>query len=270
MLKRFWPCLFIFSILCISTCTNSVQAQILNIEKLRMKKDTAKYFRFKTTFGINAFNRSAGENDPVRMFGYNLDLNAIYYPGRHAYVFISNLDYLNVNDEDVLNFGFLHGRANFLRKEKINYETFIQYSFDNFRGLDPRLLVGGSVRLNMIRSERVDLVLGVGGFQEWETWQHPYSEEVVQVSLVKSSNYFSLRATLNEYLSLNLINYYQVGYDKSISDFRQRISSSTILNTKITKRLSLTNTFDISYENRPIVPITKAIFALKVGLSLDF
>ncbi len=250
--------------------TFTTQGQILNIERLRMEKDTAKNFQFKTTFGLNVFNRSAGAEDPVNLLGYNLDVNAIYFPNRHAYVFVSNFDYLKINESDFLNFGFVHGRVNFNREKEINYETYLQYSFDNFRGLDPRLLVGGSVRIKIIKNNRIDFILGLGGLQEWETWQHPYTGEVVQVNLLKSSNYLSLRATLNDYVDVNLVNYYQVGYDRDISDFRQRINSSTIINTKITGRFSLTNTFDISYENRPIVPVTNVIFAFRTGLSLNF
>jgi hypothetical protein len=245
-------------------------AQILNIERLRMEKDTAKYFQFKTTFGLNHYNRSAGVDDPVNLFGYNLDVNAIYYPAKHAFVFVSNFDYLKINDADFLNFGFVHGRVNFLREEKVNYEVYGQYSFDNFRGLDPRLLIGGSVRLSTIKTDRLTLLVGIGGLKEWETWQHPYLEEIRQISLFKSSNYFSLRATLNDFVDVNLVNYYQVGFDRSISDFRQRFNSSTIINTKISDRFSLTNTFDLSYENRPIVPITNLIFSFRTGLSLDF
>ncbi|WP_234364381.1 DUF481 domain-containing protein [Lunatibacter salilacus] len=265
-----YPPLLIFLFLFFLAFAFSSEAQILNIERLRMEKDTAKHFQFKTTFGLNVFNRSAGIEDPVNLFGYNLDVNAIYYPKRHAYVFVSNFDYLRINESDFLNFGFVHGRVNFNRENKVNYETYLQYSFDNFRGLDPRLLAGGSVRINMVKNDRVDFILGLGGLQEWETWQHPYTEEVVQVSLIKSSNYLSLRATLNDYVDVNLVNYYQVGYDRDISDFRQRINSSTIINTKITERFSLTNSFDISYENRPIVPVTNVIFAFRTGLSLNF
>lgn len=260
--------LLTFFAVCLSN--QSAFGQILNIERLRMEKDTTRNFQFKTTFGLNIYNRSAGAEDPVNLYGYNLDLNAIYYPRQHAFIFVSNFDYLRINDDDFLNFGFVHGRVNFLREKKVNYEVYGQYSFDNFRGLDPRLLVGGSIRIDLLRSDRMTFTLGVGGLQEWESWQHPYQERTVDVSLVKSSNYFSLRATLNEYVDVNLINYYQVGYDRSISDFRQRINSSTIINTKITDRFSLSNSFDISYENRPIVPITNTIFAFRTGLSLNF
>ncbi len=247
-----------------------LQAQILNIENLRMKRDTARNFMVKTTAGLNIFNRSAGVDDPVNLFGYNMDINALYHPGEHAYIFVSKLDYLRINENDFLNFGFAHLRMNLFREKKVNYEIFTQYSYDNFRGLDPRLLAGGSFRMYLFRNEKSRLILGVGGLYEWETWRHPYEEQVVDIELVKSSNYLSFRATINEYVDINTVNYYQVGYDPTISNFRHRISSNTVLNTKISSWLSFTNTFEINYENRPIVPITNLIFSFRTGLSFDF
>ncbi len=223
----------------------------------------------KTTAGLNVFNRSAGVDDPVNLFGYNLNLNALYHPNKHAYILVSKLDYLRINENDFLNFGFAHLRMNLFRENTINYEVFTQYSYDNFRGLDPRLLAGGSFRFKLIDSEETKLILGVGGLYEWETWRHPYEEQIVDIELIKSSNYISFRSTINEYVDINIVNYYQVGYDAGISNFRHRLSSNMVLNTKISDWLSFTNTFEISYENRPIVPITNLIFSFRTGLSVD-
>lgn len=185
------------------------QSQILNIERYKIEKDTTKHFMFKTTFGLNIFNRSASEDSPVNLFGYNLDVNAMYYPDKHAYILVSKFDYLRINDNDFLNFGFLHGRINFLRENKLNYDVFTQYSYDNFRGLDPRIIVGGSLRYNLIKNESLSLVLGVGGFFESERWLNPMTEETVEINLFKNSNYLSFRYTINEILDLNTMNYYQ-------------------------------------------------------------
>jgi hypothetical protein len=76
--------------------------------------------------------------------------------------------------------------------------------------------------------------------------------------------------TLNEFVDINMVNYYQVGYDKDIGALRNRISNSTILNTKLTDKFSLTNTFELSYEDKPIVPITKVIYSFKTSLSINF
>lgn len=246
------------------------EGQILNIERSRLQKDTAKVFLFKANAGLNVYNRSAAADAPVNLFGYNIDLNALYYPGKHGYMFISKFDYLKINDSDFLNFGMVHARANFLRDRKVNYETFVQYSFDNFRGLDPRWIAGGSVRHSLIKTKKLSFLYGIGGMYEFEKWQVPNSEQFIEVNFFKSSNYLSLRATINEYVDFNMVNYYQVGYDRGISAFRHRISNSTILNTKLTERFSITNTFEISYEDRPIVPITNVIYSFRTGLSLNF
>jgi hypothetical protein len=224
----------------------------------------------KTNAGLSIFNRSAAADAPVNLLGYNIDVNSIYYPGKHAYMFISKFDYLRINESDFLNFGYLHGRINFLRQRKVNYETFVQFSFDNFRGLDPRWVVGGAVRHNLVKKDNLTFLFGVGGLYEFEKWLHPGTGELVEVSFVKSSNYISLRLTLNKYVDFNIINYYQVGYDGSISAFRNRVSNSTILNTKLTDRFSLTNTFELSYEDKPIVPITRLIYSFRTGLAINF
>ncbi len=244
-------------------------AQILNIEKLRLEKDTAQSFKFKATAGLNMYNRSAAADDPVNLFGYNLDLNSIYYPKKHAFLFLGKFDYLKINDNDFLNFGFLHGRVNFLRAKSINYETFVQYSYDNFRGLDPRWITGGAIRFRLIENDQISLVLSTGAMYEYEKWQVPNSDLFIEANFIKSTNYLSFRATINEFIDLNTVNYYQTGYDNEINQFRNRVSSTTVLNSKLTSRLSWTNTFDISYEDKPIVDITKLIFSFRTGISFD-
>lgn len=245
------------------------QGQILNIERYKIEKDTAKVFTFKTTAGLNIYNRSAAADNPVDLFGYNININALYYPNKHAFMFVSKFDYLKINDNDFLNFGFIHGRVNFNRDEDINYDVYSQYSYDNFRGLHPRVIAGGSIRKNLIKNDNISFVLGIGGFFEHERWDNPITEEQVEVNLFKNSNYLSFRMSVNDFLDINTMNYYQVGYDNAINSFRHRISSITNINTKISERFSLTNSFEINYEDKPIVPITKLIFAFRTGISLD-
>ncbi|MGF1638113.1 MAG: DUF481 domain-containing protein [Cyclobacteriaceae bacterium] len=256
-------------LLLLSACYQQSTAQILNIERMRLQKDSAKTFMIKGTAGLNIFNRSADAENPVNLFGYNVMLNAIYTPGKHSYIFIGKSDFLQINENPFLNFGFVHSRVNFLRDEKLNYEVFSQYSYDNFRGLDPRIIFGGSARLRLIQTEKSDLTIGFGGFYENEVWQHPVSEQSVRAILLKSSNYIAYRTSLSSFVDLNMVHYYQVGYDRSIDNFRNRISSNININTKITEKFSLNNSLDLSYEDRPIVPITRFIFALNLGFSFD-
>ncbi len=245
------------------------KAQILNIERYKIKQDTAKHFSFKSTFGLSVFNRSAAEDSPVNLFGYNVDLNALYFPKEHAYVGVAKLDYLRINDNDFLNFGFIHGRINFFRKRKFNYDAYVQYSYDNFRGLDPRMIAGANLRYKVAENDQLSLVIASGLLAENERWTNPITEQIQEVQFLKSSTHISFRYSVNEYLDINTINYYQVGYDDSINSFRHRISSITNLNTKISERFSLTNSLEINYEDKPIVPITNFIFSFRTGISVD-
>ncbi|MDF1674984.1 MAG: hypothetical protein P1U44_04635 [Vicingaceae bacterium] len=121
----------------------------------------------------------------------------------------------------------------------------------------------------MFKSKSLSLVIGVGALYEYEKWKHPETNNIVEIALVKSSNYISFRWTANENVDINFVGYYQTGYDSDISAFRNRTNASLILNTKIAKRISFANSFDISYEHKPIVPIIKTIYTFKTGLSID-
>lgn len=260
----------LFLIISLLILPHIVDAQILNIERYRLQRDTTKNFIVKATGGLNLFNRSASVEDPVNLFGYNLDINSLYQPSKHAFIFVTKFDYLKINDSDFLNFGLVHGRVVFNRDNKSHLEAYTQYSFDNFRGLAPRWIVGGTWRNRLINSTKSTLVIGIGALKEWETWQNPLTEEFIEVTFIKSANYLSLRQTLNDYVDLNTVIYFQSGYDSDINSLRNRLSGNINLNTKITDVFSFTNSFEFSYEDKPIVPITPFIFNFRTGISFDF
>jgi hypothetical protein len=243
-------------------------AQILNIEKHRTSGDSIPY-AFNLTGSLSANNRSAAENNPVNLFGYNFSLSSIFVPGKHAYIFLAKRNFLKINENPFLNFGFIHARVNFFRKKRLNYELFLQHSDDNFRGLNPRIIAGGSLRLNIIDLKNVDLIVGQGAFFEQEDWAHPANGELNRIQIPKSSTYLVWRHTFSKLLSINTVSYFQTGYDPSVAAFRNRFNSNIVLNTKISKFFSLVNRFECSYEDRPIVPITKFIYGFSVGVGVD-
>jgi hypothetical protein len=247
----------------------SLNAQILNLENYRADGDSLKKFALNINGSFNVNNRSAAQDNPVNLIGYNISLDAIYVPGKHGYIFITHRNFLQINDSPFLNFGFIHGRVNFFRKKRLNYETFVQVSDDNFRGLNPRLIAGGSVRFRIIDLEETELLIGTGGFYEYEKWLNPLNNEIIRVEFFKSSSNIVFRHTFNKSFHMNGVAYYQFGYDSNIEAFRNRYSLDLNLNSKITDKFSLTTHFDLSYENRPIVPITSFIYAVRVGLGFD-
>lgn len=264
------PLLIIIFSLVLLFASSDLLGQILNIERYRLERQQEKSFIMNTTLGLSVNNRSAAEDSPVNLFGYNGRINTIYFSDQHTYTGIAQVDYLKINDNPFLNFGFLHFRAHFFSDNNSSVEIFSQVSYDNFRGLDPRILGGVGFRQKVIDSNRSLVYFGTGILYEWETWKHPEDKHLIQSNLIKSTNYLSYRLSVNEFLDFNTIVYYQVGYDKNIDNIRNRLSGNFNLNSKISERFSITNTFDFSYENRPIVPITRFIFNFRTGLSFAF
>lgn len=250
-------------------CFSNSHGQILNMEKYRIEGDSLKPYAFNLTGSFSANNRSASTESPVNLIGYNFSLHSVYTPNKHAYIFIAHRNFLRINENPFINFGYLHSRISFYRKNKFHFEIFTQLSDDNFRGLRPRWINGGAMRYRFIDSKKTDFILGVGGFLEFERWFHPASGDRVDVLFPKASFNIVYRHSFSDHINVNAVVFYQVGYDKTITHFRHRTSGNINLNTKITERLSLTNFFDFSYEDRPIVPITKFLFSYRIGVGLD-
>ncbi|WMJ72153.1 DUF481 domain-containing protein [Cytophagaceae bacterium ABcell3] len=243
----------------------------MNIEKTRLeRKDTANYFVGNVSASLSMYNRSAGEKDPVNLLGFNSGADFGYISKNHVYMLIGKFDYLKINENVFLSTGYVHFRTSFNHNETIHPEFFTQYQYDNFRGLDPRLLTGGAIRYRLIKSKSINITLSTGAMLEYEQWQHPYeANNFQQVTLIKSTSNISTRWKIKEHIDLNTIFYFQTGYDNSIKAFRHRYSGEANLLVKVTERLSLKTTFTGNYENRPIVPITPFIYSLTNGFQIN-
>jgi len=245
--------------------------QILNIEKARidsLKSEKAYRINFETKF--NFYNRSASAEDQARFATITNDLNAIFAPNQHAYILLGKLAYTENNGESILNNGYLHARVNFNYKNTWSLEAFGQGQYDNFRGLSDRYLLGGAIRWRAIKSENLMAAFATGPMYENEIWRRPIEEGVENVHFLKLSTYMILRWDIAENVNFNTIFYYQVGYDPTIDKARNRLSSSSNINIKISKFLSFTTSIEMVYEDKPIIPITKFIYGVENGLTLSF
>jgi hypothetical protein len=245
-------------------------AQILNIEKSVLDRDTTKKFLGNINGNLLMYNRSAAADDPVEFFGFDLRSSIAYFPGKHRISSITRIDYLKINNAPFLNTGYQHFRFDFRKDRKVHPEAFAQFQYDNFRGLDPRLLMGTGMRHRLYRDENFTLVFSVGIMYESEKWIHPKTEEVIQVNFWKSTNYLVFRIKISEWADFNSIQYFQTAFDPAIEAFRNRYSTDVNLNTKLTSRLQWTTSFTLSFENRPIVPIVRTIYRFSNGITYKF
>lgn len=245
----------------------NLDAQILNMERKRVDNDSLEYTALNLASNLSVFNRSAASDAPVNLLGFNNSLNFMYKRRERALIFIAQNDFLRINDSPFLNTGFAHLRMHFKRGQKASTEVYGQYSYDNFRRLNPRLLAGANMRFRLIDSDVFLLNFGAGPMLEFERWQHPVSDDFVQVTFLKLNSYLVLRGALSDTFEFNTIVYYQTGYDPSIGALRNRIAHSTNVLARITGKLSMNVTFEFNYEDRPIIPITPFIFSVRNGIT---
>lgn len=274
-LNIFYKVLFtlFFSITIIPTS----HAQILNIERARVDRDSVNYLTGKAGLSFSMFNQNAGRNNPNNFLQFTFNGDLAYISARHSYLLINYFNYLLVNYDTkelrntVASNGYSHLRANFFRKRRLSYELFAQAQTDKARGLELRVLSGGGIRVAVLRTDAINLYTGTGLMLEHEEWENPELDDVLAVSnLLKSTNYFSVKARLNEHVSTDGIIYYQTGYDHKIDGFRNRVSGNMVLNVKLNRLISLRTNFSCTYEDEPIVPVTKFVYALSNGLQVNF
>jgi putative salt-induced outer membrane protein YdiY len=249
----------------------------MNIEKHRLEKlNSENPFEFKLEANFDFYNRSATEEERAEFFDIGSEISTIYAPGEHFYMLLGEVSYVENNANKILNNGQIHLRSTFNFRRKFSPELFTQAQYDDFRGLSERYVVGGTIRWNSIRSEKLLLAFSAGPMYEYENWKVPASQSaeereiVEEVQFVKLSTNLIIRWTITEYLDLNSIVYYQVGYDENIDATRNRISNSTNLNLRITDKIGFKTGLRMAYEDRPIVPITKFIYSIENGINLNF
>jgi len=277
MRQKFYFILFGFTIVLLFATNLPVSAQILNIERSRVERDTVNYLTGKAGLNFSMFNRNAGKNNPNNYLQLTFTGDLAYISAEHSYLLLNYYNYLLVNYDSreqrntVASTGYAHFRANLLRRRMLSYELFTQVQADKARGLEWRTLAGAGIRLALLRNKDLSLYLGTGLMHEHEEWEVPGQEERLQIAnLPKSTNYISARAQFNQHVGADAIAYYQVGYDSGIDKFRNRISGDLSLNFKLNSRLSFRTNFNCTYEDEPIVPVTRFVYAVSNGLQLQF
>lgn len=264
-----------FSVFLLSGRT--ANAQILNIERSRVERDTANFLTGKAGLNFSMFNRNAGRDNPNNFLQLTFNGDVAYISERHTYMLLNYYNYLLVNYDSkelrntVASNGYSHFRVNLLRKRRLSYELFTQYQTDLARGLERRILSGGGIRYVLARNEKRSWIAGTGLMHEHESWKDPEAEGVVRAAdLLKSTSYISLRSKLSEHVETNNIAYYQTGFDNSIGRLRNRISGDLGVQVRLAGRVSMRTNFTFTYEDRPIVPVTNFIYAITNGLQVDF
>src|SRR5690606_33639896 len=147
---------------------NTIHAQILNVEKSRIKEDSANYIVGKAGLSFNLHNRNVNDDGNTENFiGLTFNGDIAYMTERHSYMLINYLAYTSLGDNSAIHTGYSHFRTNFFRKARISNEVFTQYQYDLGRGLDSRWLAGTGFRIVLVGEENTELIFGPGIMYEY-------------------------------------------------------------------------------------------------------
>ncbi|WP_051360132.1 DUF481 domain-containing protein [Adhaeribacter aquaticus] len=276
----FFRCFPLFILLsAVFLFSNPAKAQIVNIEQGRLGRDTSNYFVGKVGLDFSMFNQNAGRNQPNNYLQFLFNSNVTYNSKKHTYILLNYFNYLLVNYDTkeqrntVAQQGYSHFRVNFYEARRLSYELFTQAQADRARGLRYRSLLGSYLRFRLFPEEdkKLSVYLGTGVMREHEEWRNPERDNAIEVSnLIKSTSYASAKLKINQNVESAAITYYQVGYSSLIDRFRNRVSGNFGLNFKVNKLLSFKTSFNYTYEDAPIVPVTKFVYSLTNGFIVQF
>ena len=266
---RLLTCLFILS----GLFTFPAQSQILQVNKNNLNADSSRFWLGAFTFNFNLNNRSVSDENENAFIGLTGSADLVYVADNHAYILINKINYFTSSSDDgaFISTGYAHFRINWLRKKRLSYENYMQTQYDRGRNMPQRVLAGGGLRYRLVDGEKNKLIVGTGLMFERERWREPENESnIIEKNLWKNSSYINGFIFITDDVKLDIITYYQGGYDNAADVFRNRINGDIVLSFTINKRLAFNAEFSGQFEDRPIVPINKFIYSVKNGIRWTF
>ena len=193
---------------------------------------------------------------------------ARYRAGRNLLVGIVRGEIGRSRGADIIFKTFEHLRYRYTLSRFIDGELFGQHEFDKFRRLKLRALVGMGPKVTLTKSKRFHAAVGVAYMLEYEQLRDDGASDSGQSELQhRASNYITGSFEIDERVQAIETFYIQPRLTDA-GDIRLLNESQLVV--KLTKKVSLTTTFTLSYDRRPPDTIEKLDTALKSGLTLEF
>jgi hypothetical protein len=243
-------------------------AQILNIEDPTLTKDSLSKHDLKYGFGAN-FNLSQ-QNETV----YEIDglLESVYhYNDKHQVLLNGQYFNTGIVGTELINGGFIHLRYTPFFLNKLAPQVFLQHQLDRGRGLVQRQLVGGNLRWQALKKDKISVQLATGIFYENEIWNLSGSPESTEGQLrhgiMKSNNMLRLYLQIGKKTELSVVNYYQIPL--AHANGAMRLASNVSLSTEISERFQLQINFISMFDTRPLIAIDKFYYTFSNGFGYE-
>ncbi|MCU0430599.1 MAG: hypothetical protein MUF42_11580 [Cytophagaceae bacterium] len=259
---------YIFFYLLWMLCPLFINAQILNIERFRLDKDTFNVWMGNVGFGFST------KKQKVSVFEYHANANVAYLSRKHSYMSINYIKFIKVEKTDVVSEGYTHARLNFFRRKILSYEPFVQFQYDLGRGLEYRQLAGFSFRITLHSHDKINIGFNSGGMWELENWQGKVIRFATEqdstkahTSFIKSTSNVNLRIHLSKMITFFSIMYYQAQWDRF---FEPRFINDTQLQLALGKHFAFTTQFTSTLDALPVLENNTFIYSLNSSLTYKF
>ncbi|HOI86342.1 MAG TPA: DUF481 domain-containing protein [Lentimicrobium sp.] len=235
--------------------TFTVSAQVLNIERERIKTDTTGWSG-SANISLNLFSNTK------RFTEIGIDVHAQYKTSRSLYLALSDYEVIRSESSDFSNKGMQHLRYNYKITDIWILEAFGQAQFNKVLNLNFRGLAGAGLRVKMIGEDKLRLYGGMAYMYEYE---EPLESPIEHNH--RLSNYLSVSSKPVKHFNVVNTIYFQPRID-FFADYR--VSNNLDLIFKISSRLSYALALEFVMDNRPLPDMPREVYSLKNKLILDF
>ncbi|MGZ4021721.1 MAG: DUF481 domain-containing protein [Flavisolibacter sp.] len=246
----------------------SVEAQILNIDKT----DTADYGH-KAKHSLELNSGLEIDKQKATLYDATNTLESMWQQNKELSIMAASYRFTYNGPDDILNAGYVHLRYRHAYKNPFEPEPFVQYQWDNKRGILHRFLLGSNLRYNFWRGDRFNFNAGLGLMYEEEKWSYAAVDSVkipvnaipVHTQWIKINSYlrFDWKPGDNNDVTFNV--FLQTRPDR----LKPRIAPHAQWDIKAGKHLGFSIAFTGLYDTAPIVPIEKFYYSLSNSIVLD-
>ncbi len=250
-------------------CPFLVSGQILNIDK----SDTADYIN-KTKTDFNFSTGLEVDKQQITLWDATNTAEFMLQKNKELFILAGSYRFTYNGPDDILNAGFIHLRYRHNYKNKFQPESFLQYQWDNKRGLEYRALAGMSLRYNFWRGDQWEFNAGLGLMYEEEKWNYDGVDTAIHLSnttpiinrFIKINSYVRLdwKASANSDIAINIF------LQTRPAVFKPRIAPHIQWNINAGKHIGFSLSFSGIYDESPVVPINKFYYSISNSIQLKF
>ncbi|MEP7197516.1 MAG: DUF481 domain-containing protein [Saprospiraceae bacterium] len=232
----------------------SIQSQVINAEKFRIRTDSNGWFG---EIGI----QGSFINSSSKITSAESNLLVEYKRTKDIFIAAAYYSFLKGDDVKYLDEAMLHFRYNIKLNRLFRWEAFTQFQKNEVLHIQTRFLVGTGPRLKIFDTKRIRLYLASLVMFEYED---ELSEPNVIHRDFRSSSYISFSIFPFDKTEIVTTNYFQPLLTQ-IADYRVYCQSS--LKIGVAKHFIFSMNLNYAYDQRPPMDILKETSKLTTGIT---